>query len=196
LSFDAGIEQTLFASRAAVDITYFYNRFKDLIVPLGGSLSNLSAFSSANLNNSRTQGLEVSFQVHPLQSLELRQPVYIPGLSVLAVDGTSIASSPFEVGQRLLRRPNHSASFNVTWRYKRLMLNANSYIRGNVLDVEPNWGTLACNYGMKCMFDNPGYTLANAGFSYRLVNGVEVYGRLNNFLNQNTKRLSAIHRCA
>jgi outer membrane cobalamin receptor len=184
LSFDAGVEQSLFASRAAIDLTYFYNRFKDLIVPLGGSLANLSAFSSANLNNSRTQGLEAAFQMHPLQSLELSSQYTYLDSSVLAVDGTSIAPAPFRVGQPLLRRPRHSASFNVTWRYRRLMLNTNAYIRGDVLDVEPNWGTLACNYGMKCLFNNPGYTLANAGFSYRLLSGVEVYGRLNNFLNQ------------
>ena len=64
------------------------------------------------------------------------------------------------------------------------MLNTNAHIRGSVLDVEPNWGTLACDYGMACLFKNPGYTLANAGFSYRLFNGIEVYGRVNNFLNQ------------
>jgi outer membrane cobalamin receptor len=184
LSFDAGVEQTLFSSRAALDVTFFYNRFKDLIVPVGGSLANRSAFSSDNLNNSRTRGLEVAFQVHPLQSLELSSQYTYLNSSVLAVDGTSIAVSPFKVGDPLLRRPEHSGSFNITWRYRRLMLNANAFIRGNVSDVEPNWGTLACNYGMKCIFNNPGYTQANAGFSYRLMNGVEVYGRLNNFLNR------------
>jgi outer membrane receptor protein involved in Fe transport len=184
LSFDAGIEQTLFSSRAVIDLTYFQNRFKDLIVPLGGSLANLSAFSSANLNNSRTQGLEVSLQAHPMRSLELSSQYTYLDSSILALDGTSFASEPFHVGQRLLRRPNHSASFNITWRYRRLMLNANAYVRSAVLDVEPNWGTLACNYGMQCFFDNPGYTRANAGFSYRLLTGVEVYGRVNNFLNQ------------
>ena len=58
------------------------------------------------------------------------------------------------------------------------MLNLNGYVRGEVLDVEPNFGASSG------LFPNKGYALANTGFSYRLRQGVEVYGRLNNFLNQ------------
>lgn len=184
LSFDAGVEQTILSSRAAFDLTYFHNRFKDLIIGLGGSLSHLSSFSSANLSNSRTQGLEVAFRAHPIPSLELGAQYTYMNSEILAIDGTSLAKAPFQVGQQLLRRPTHSVGYNVTWRYGRLMLNTNAYIRGDVLDVEPNWGTFACDYGMKCLFNNPGYMRANAGFSFRLLNGVELYGRLNNFLNQ------------
>ncbi|MBN1569898.1 MAG: TonB-dependent receptor [Acidobacteria bacterium] len=184
LSIDAGVEQTIFSSRAAFDVTYFHNRFKDLIVGLGGSLSHLSSFSSANLSNSRTQGLEVSFRAHPIASLELGGQYTYMDSEILAIDGTSLVKAPFQIGQRLLRRPIHSVGYNVTWRYGRLMLNTNAYIRGDVLDVEPNWGTFACDLGMDCLFENQGYVRANAGFSYRLLNGVEVYGRLNNFLNQ------------
>jgi outer membrane cobalamin receptor len=184
LSFDAGIEQALFSSRAIVDATYFQNRFKDLIVSLGGSLENFSSYSSANLSNSRTRGLELSLRVHPIQSLELGGQYTYMDSAILALDGASVSESPFEVGQQLLRRPTHSAGYNVTWRLGRLMLNTNASIRGAVLDVEPNWGAFACTYGMKCLYNNPGYTLANAGFSYRLLNGIEVYGRLNNFLNR------------
>ncbi len=37
---------------------------------------------------------------------------------------------------------------------------------------------------LPCLFRNHGYELLNAGFSYRLPKGIEIYGRLNNFLNQ------------
>jgi len=37
---------------------------------------------------------------------------------------------------------------------------------------------------MQCLYSNPGYVRANAGFSYRLLPGVELYGRINNFLNR------------
>ena len=59
-SVDAGIEQKLFHDRLRVDATYFYNRYYDLIVTLGGSLSTLSHYQSANLANSRAQGAEFS----------------------------------------------------------------------------------------------------------------------------------------
>ncbi len=184
VSFDAGVEQRLFDSLAVLDLTYFLNRFEDQIITLGGSLQNLSAYKSANLKNSRAQGLEVSFRLHPLQSLELGGQYTFLDSSVLALDGTSQASIPYQVGQQLLRRPRHSASYSLTWRHKRLTLNTNAYIRGAVLDVDPTYGLSACSFGMPCFFNNRGYTRADAGFSYKMPYGVEIYGRLNNFLNQ------------
>ncbi|HEV2447560.1 MAG TPA: TonB-dependent receptor, partial [Candidatus Sulfopaludibacter sp.] len=54
-SVDAGIEQKLFGDRLLLDGTWFYNRYYDLIVSLGGSLSALSHFTTDNLANSRAQ---------------------------------------------------------------------------------------------------------------------------------------------
>jgi outer membrane receptor protein involved in Fe transport len=51
------------------------------------------------------------------------------------------------------------------------------------LDVDPTLGLSACP-SMRCFFDNKGYTRADVGFSYRMPHGIEIYGRLNNFLNQ------------
>ena len=74
------------------------------------------------------------------------------------------------------RRPRHSASYNLAWRHNRLTLSTNASIRGAVLDSEPTNGYP--------FYKNKGYTRADAGVSYRLPKGVEIYGRLNNFLNQ------------
>jgi outer membrane cobalamin receptor len=184
ISFDAGVEQKLLASRAVLDVTYFHNRFQDQIVTLGGSMINLSTYRSANLKNSRAQGLEASFRLQPVRSLELGGQYTFLNSSILALDGASQANAPFQVGQQLLRRPRHSASYNVTWRYRNLTLNTNAYIRGTTLDVDPTYGLSACSYGMGCFFDNKGYTRVDAGFSYRLTRGLEVYGRMHNLLNK------------
>jgi outer membrane receptor protein involved in Fe transport len=184
VSFDAGVEQRLFASRAVVDLTYFYNRFQDQIVTLGGSMTNLSSYRSANLKNSRAQGLETSFRIQPLQSLEIGGQYTFLDTAVLALDGASQANTPYQVGQQLLRRPRHSGSYNVTWHHRNLTLNTNAYIRGATLDVDPSFGLSACSLGLPCFFNNKGYTRVDAGFSYRLLRGVEMYGRLNNLLNQ------------
>jgi outer membrane cobalamin receptor len=183
-SFDTGVEQTLFASRALVDLTYFYNRFQDQIVTLGGSMTNLSSYRSANLKNSRAQGLEVSFRIQPLRSLEISGQYTFLDSSILALDGSSQANAPFQTGQQLLRRPRNSAGYNVTWKYRNLTLNTNAYIRGTTLDVDPSYGLSACSFGMPCFFSNKGYLRADAGFSYRLPHGVEIYGRVNNLLNR------------
>ena len=104
--------------------------------------------------------------------------------AILALDGFTEPIDPFTVGEPLLRRPRNAAGFNATWTKKRLMLNMNGTIRGAVLDVEPNDGTFACELGLPCLFRNPGYRLLNAGFAYQLPKGIEIYGRINNFLNQ------------
>lgn len=184
ISADAGIEQRFLGDRAVIDVTYFYNRFKDQIVTLGGSFSNLSTFSSANLAKSRADGLENSLRLRPVPSLELTAEYTWLNSAVLALDGATLTSFPFQVGQPLLRRPRSSAGYNITWWHGRLMLNSNAAIRGAVLDLEPNYGSFACTLGMQCLFRSKGYVDANAGFAYRLPHGVEFYGRLNNFLNQ------------
>ncbi len=183
-SFDAGIEQRFFSDRAVFDVTYFYNRYKDQIVVLGGSLQNLSTFTSGNLANSRAQGIETTLRLRPFRPLEFAAEYTWLDTAVLALDGSSLVGAPFEVGQPLLRRPRESAGYNITWRHHALSLNTNAYIRGAVFDVEPNFGTFACQLGLPCLFRAKGYVLANAGFSYQLPAGLEIHGRLNNFLNQ------------
>jgi outer membrane cobalamin receptor len=184
VSFDSGVEQRFFANRAVLDLTYFYNRFEDQIVVLGGSLTHLSTFTSANLGNARAQGTELFFRLQPTRALEIWGEYTLLDTSILALAGANVALSPFHVGQRLVRRPRNSGAYNATWRRGRLMLNTNATIRGRVLDIEPNDGTFACVLGLQCFFSNKGYTRADAGFSYRLPRGVEIYGRLNNLLNQ------------
>lgn len=190
-SFDAGVEQRLFDNRAVLDVTYFFNRFDDQIVVLGGSLTNLSSFVSANLANTRARGAEISFRVRPRRSLELEGKYTRLEASILALDGSTLSQFPFRVGQPLLRRPRNSAGANATWQCGRLMLNLNGTLRGEVLDVEPNFGIFGG------LFRNKGYVLANAGFAYRLLGGMEVYGRMNNFLNQKYEEsfgFPALHR--
>ena len=183
-SVDAGIEQRFLSDRAVLDVSYFYNRFKDQIVVLGGNLQNLSTFTSDNLANSRAQGLETSLRLRPFRSLELAAQYTWLDSAILALDGSTLAQTPFAVGQPLLRQPRSSAAYNLTWRHKRLMLNTNALIRGGVLDVEPNDGTFACSLGFPCLFRTGGYVVANAGFSYELPGGLEIHGRLNNFTNE------------
>ena len=189
-SFDAGAEQQFWSGRAVLDATYFENHFKDQIVVLGGSLTNLSTFSSDNLARSRARGLEVSLRVRPFYSLEFTAEYTRLDSSILALDGSTQAETPFTVGQPLIRRPKNSAFYDLTWRRRRLTLNAGAFVRGATLDLEPNEGTFACapaaagGPGLPCLFTDRSYVDADAGFGYAVLRGLEVYGRLNNFLNQ------------
>jgi outer membrane cobalamin receptor len=181
ISYDAGVEQRMAQDRAVFDVTYFYNKFKDQIVSTGNLPSN---FDSENIGKSRAWGLETSVRIHPFRSFEFSGSYTWMNTAILALDGFTEPIDPFSVGEPLLRRPRNAAGFNATWTKKRLMLNMNGTIRGAVLDVEPNDGTFACELGLTCLFRNHGYELLNAGFAYQLPKGVEIYGRLNNFLDQ------------
>ena len=178
VSFDFGVEQRWLGDRIVADATSFFNRFEDQIVVLGGSLTNLSSFATDNLANSRAHGLETSLRLRPVRSFEFAASYTRLNSSILALDGSTIVASPFVVGQPLLRRPANSGSFDATWYRGRLTLNLNGYARGKVLDVEPSFGAFGG------LFTNKGYFLANSGVAVQLGHGVEIYGRLNNFLNR------------
>jgi outer membrane receptor protein involved in Fe transport len=181
ISFDTGVEQRMAQDKAVIDVTYFYNRFKDQIVTTGDLPTN---FDSENIAKSRANGLETSVRLRPIRSLEFSGSYTWLNTAILALDGFSEPAAPFTVGEPLLRRPHNAAGFNATWTKKRLMLNMNGTIRGAVLDIEPNDGPFACVLMLPCLFRDHGYELMNAGFAYRLPKGIEIYGRLNNFLNQ------------
>ncbi|MGA9884351.1 MAG: TonB-dependent receptor [Candidatus Acidiferrales bacterium] len=184
ISGDAGVEQQLFGGKAALDVTYFYNYFTDQIVTLGGSFANLSTFTSANLANSRAYGLESSIRVHPIRSVELSAEYTWLNTAILALNGTNQVQIPFTVGDPLIRRPRNSAGYDATWTHGRLMLNSNASIRGADLDLEPNYGSYACEINLPCLFWSGSYVDVNAGFAYRLPKGVEIYGHVNNLLNE------------
>jgi outer membrane cobalamin receptor len=184
VSFDSGVEQRFFDSGALLDLTYFYSRFDDQIVTIGGSLTNLSTFASDNLGNSRAQGLEASFRLRPTRSLQVSGEYTLLATAILTLDGSSLVQAPFHVGQELYRRPKNSGGFNITWQRGRLTLNTNAYLRGRTLDIEPNDGVYACSFGLPCLFPDQGYVVLNGGFSYRLIHGLEIYGHLNNLLDR------------
>lgn len=185
ISFDSGVEQRFWGDKGVLDTTFFYSRYKDQIVTLGGSFANLSTFTSANIANSRSYGLENSLRLRPMRSIEITATYTWLNTAILALDGSATdVQLPFSVGQQLIRRPRNSAGYDITWTHGRLMLNSNGSVRGAVLDLEPNYGSFACELELPCLFGSQGYVDANAGFAYRLPRGVEIFGRVNNFLNQ------------
>lgn len=184
VSVDAGVEQHFFSDRASLDVSYFYNRFKDQIVTLGNAFSGPESFDSENIANSRAYGVETSLRLQPLRSLQVTAEYTWLNTAYLALDGFTTVQPPFVVGDPFIRQPRSSAGYNITWTHRRLTVNTNASIRGAVLDLEPNDGTFACEFEPQCLFRNPGYADANAGFTFRLPLGAELFGQLNNFANQ------------
>jgi outer membrane receptor protein involved in Fe transport len=178
-SFDAGVERKLFHDRLSLDATYFYNRFYDLIVILGGSLTKLSHYQSDNIANSRAQGAEFSAQLRPARWLFVTGSYTYLNSEILSLNGSSnSAPSHFQVGQELLRRPADSGAVTVAFTRGKISGGVSGYFRGSVLDIEPSYGASAG------LFQNPGYANIGVNLNYALGRGLTAYGNLRNALNR------------
>jgi len=177
-SVDAGLEQKLFGNLLLLDATYFYNRYYDLIVTLGGSLAQLSSYESANLANSRAQGVELSASLRPGRRLFVTGSYTLLGTRILSLDGsTSLAPLPFQVGQPLTRRPKNSGSVVATYTRGRVTADATGYFRGKTLYEEPTYGAT------DGLFWNAGFANVGINLNFALGRGVTAYGSLRNALN-------------
>jgi outer membrane receptor protein involved in Fe transport len=178
-SFDAGVEQKLFHGRLALDATYFYNRFYDLIVTLGGSLSQLGHYQTDNIANSRARGAEFSAKLRPARWVFVTGWYTLLKTEILSLDGTrNLAPAPFQAGQELLRRPANSGAVAATFTRGKVTADVSGYFRGSVLDVEPLLG--AANG----LFRNSSYVNVGINLNYALGRGLTAYGNLRNALNR------------
>lgn len=177
-SVDAGIEQKLWSGKLLLDATYFYNRYYDLIVTLGGSLTTLSHYTSDNLANSRAQGAEFSASVRPARWVFVSGSYTLLGTRILSLDGTTLAPLPFSVGQELTRRPKNSGNVVATFTRGRVAANVTGYFRGKALYEEPSYGA---SYGL---FEDAGFANVGINVNYAMGHGVTAYGNLRNVLDR------------
>jgi vitamin B12 transporter len=161
IGWDVGVEVPLIGDRALLDVTYFNNRIGDLIQGGGNTAVNLPG-------TSRIDGVEVA------ASAALGR-----GLSVDA--SYTFTDGQDATGTRLVRRPRHLASVSGNYRFA---------LAGGTTNVNL---TLRYN-GEKddLVFDNAqtrrvtldDYTLLNLAVSWEAREGIEIYARGENLLDQ------------
>jgi len=177
-SLDAGLELKPFHDLLLVDGTYFYNRYYDLIVTLGGSLATLSHYQSDNLANSRAQGAEFSASLRPARWWFVRGSYTLLETRILSLDGSSLAPQYFQVGQPLTRRPRDSGNLVAAFTRGRVTADVTGYFRGRALFEEPSFGA------SNGLFWNPGYANFGVNVNYAVARGLTAYANLRNALNQ------------
>lgn len=177
--FDAGVERRFFHDVLSLDATFFYNRYYDLIVILGGNLSVLSHYQSDNIANSRAFGTEYSARLRPTRWLYITGWYTWLDSEILSLNGAAdLVPAPFTVGQQLLRRAANSGAFAATFTRGRVSGGLDGYFRGSILDVDPSYGASAG------LFQNPGYANLGVNLNLALGRGLTVYGNLRNALDQ------------
>ncbi len=178
-SVDAGVEQALAGGAVRLDATLFANHYDDLIVAVGRSLQDASKFRTDNISNARARGLELAAAVRPAAGVEATFTYTFLDTEILAVDGLAgVAPSPFSPGDPLVRRPQHQAALDLVLQHGRLSGFARVGGRGRMLDTEPNLGVSGG------LFEARGYVVADAGASFALGGGLEVFGRVTNLLDR------------
>jgi len=173
-SVDAGIEQRFAGDLLAVGATFFYNRYDDLLVTVGRALRDASRYQTDNISNARARGLELTADGRPLTSVAVRANYTFLATEVLAVDGLGAAPPPFSVGDALIRRPRHHGTVDVTFTRNRISAFLDVTSRGQVLDVEPNFGAFGG------LFSAPGFLVVNLGGAYRVHRNIDVTLRVLN----------------
>jgi len=162
--WDVGIEQRFLDGRVVADVTYFEADLEDEIRTdfAGGALTPV------NLpGESERSGIETSLRLRPADGLTL-------GLAYTYLD----AREPG--GEVEVRRPRHTASFDADWRFldDRANLNLGVDYNGETEDLEFASSTPRT----RVTLDD--YTLVSLAGSFAPIDGVEVFGRIENALDQ------------
>ena len=185
ISFDAGLVQEFANRRASLELTYFDNRFRNLIVfefdpitfgPIklpDGGLTNFVNFARAS-----ARGMELIGAAHPF--LRLRFAASYTLLSSRL--DRSLDPVDKEVGLPLLRRPRHSGSMEVNWTGQRYDLSVTGSFVGTRRDIDPITGARFDQNGRAIL--NGSYAKINAAGSYHVSNSVSLFARVENLLNQ------------
>ncbi len=176
-SVELGVSQALLGGALSLDAATFFNRYDDLIISVG-QLSDISRYRTDNISNARARGVEISAVYRPVAATSLRASYTFLDAEIRAIDQTSQAPSPYQVGDPLLRRPRHHAALDFAWTTARATVFASLAARGTTLDAEPAFGPSGG------LFENPGRAVVETGGSFRVVRGVDVFARVLNLFDK------------
>jgi len=183
-SYDIGIEQRFLKDQLSLDVTYFHNDYRDLIVSLGGSLATLSQFYTDNLAKANAKGVEASAKYRPATWISVSGNYTWLETEVLSLNGgIGLVQQYFYLGQPLLREPKQSGSALVNFHYRKFDANLTGYFRGHDLDVEPNYGAFGG------LFWSGGYVNAGINVNYRVHGNFTVYANLRNALDRHYEEI-------
>jgi vitamin B12 transporter len=127
-SWEVGVDQPLFGRLVEVGVTYFHNRFEDLIAFVSFTEG------SRNIQAAQTQGVEVVVTFGPFKGWTASGTYTFLDTEVTDDGGIADAQNVFPEGKPLLRRPRHSGSVSVGYAGDRLSAVLSLFVKGSSLD--------------------------------------------------------------
>ncbi len=173
-SFDFGVEQRLWGNRAKLEVSWFDNRFRDLIAFKAISFSPFQG-SFFNIARTKAKGAEVILSAAPRPGL--RAIATYAFLDSQITRSASPFSPVFREGQALFRRPRHSGSLQVFWDWRRINLTSTVIYIGRRVDSD--FAAL-----QPPLTSNKPYTKWDLAWSFRSAHHLTYFGIVENLLNQ------------
>jgi vitamin B12 transporter len=168
-AFDAGVEQRFAADRVRVDVTWFDNRYRNII---GLQTLDPVAFTSQyfNIGLTRARGAELNGDVAIVHGFHAKSGYTFDDSSI--VDSTS--SSPvFQPGNWAFRRPRHSGFVDLAWAGTRGSIDLAGTLVGRRVDSD--FSSL-----VPPLTSNDGYTQWDVRASARLTRHFSITGAVDN----------------
>lgn len=154
----AGFEQTLLGGRARLDVQYFENRVRNLI--LSTSLPDFT-FSLRNVARSSTRGVETTLAVDLLENVDV------------VASYTITKTRDSETHRKLVRRPSHIGSVVANVDLGALDVNVGAYYTGRQDDLD--FSTFPSRQRTLSS-----YWLVNVGVSMEVNDRLRLYARVEN----------------
>ena len=155
IGWDLGLEQGLPFLKTTFGATWFKNRYSQMID------FDMSTWTYTNVTKARSQGLELTTQVQPLDELSL----LFAYTYMETVDDTT--------GKELVRRPKNKLSFDANYRFlKKANLSLGLVYVGSRYNNAANTQKLG------------GYTLVNLAAAYDVTKSLQLFGRIDNLLDR------------
>jgi vitamin B12 transporter len=171
-TFDIGLTERAWGGRLRAEVTLFHHVYRDQI---GYTVTDFVSFAGTfvNVGRTRARGLEVALEGAPAPALLLTASYTWLDGRVLA--GASDFDPVYAVGQPLLRRPEHSASFGASWTRGGFGAGATLVLAGARADSD--------FFGLG-FTRNPGHARLDARARARLGRGLEAFAVGENLLDR------------
>lgn len=172
-SAEVGIAQRFARDRAKVELTYFHNRFKDVITLISNLATSEGQFE--NVGTTRARGIELGAEARPVAAVQLRAGYSLVDSKVLASERPNDVL--FGLGRPLVRRPRHSGSIGATLVWRRASVDVNGAFIGSFADTDS--GLFSPSFT-----ENPGHHTWDARIAWKLTAQLTGLLAIDNLTNQ------------
>jgi vitamin B12 transporter len=184
-TFDAGVDQALDSDRIHLSLTFFHNDFRDIVSFANvTSTPNCPAFGGSffNTDEARASGAN--------SSIEIKVSGWLHIVGAYTYDDSKVLKSPNATdpallpGNRLFKRPLHSANLIANAHFRRMNWNLGGYYVGRRADSDFDSTISEGICSGFCITSDPSYVVWNLANSIDLGHGLSTVGAVNNLFNR------------